>query len=264
MELNYKKHGDGSRTLVILHGLMGSLDNWQSLARKWGESFSVYTLDSRNHGRSPHHPSMNYDDMVEDLYGFCLDHDLESIYLLGHSMGGKTAMLFSLKYPEIVKKLIVADIAPVPYKGGHEPIFDAMVALRIDELSSRVEAEALLKENIKSRSIRQFVLKNLRRLESGSGYKWKINLSEIRDNYPMILGFNSHGLQYKGPVLFLRGGSSDYVDEKDIGDYREIFPRSFVRTIDKAGHWLHAEQPDLFYKYVKTFVLLKEKERMGD
>jgi len=263
MELNYKKHGEGERKLVILHGLMGSLDNWQTLARRWSETFTVFTLDQRNHGRSPHHSSMNYHDMVDDLYEFCLDHNLDKIYLLGHSMGGKTAMLFALKYPERVHKLIVADIAPVPYEGGHEPIFDAMVSLPVADLKGRSEADELLKASLPSRSIRQFILKNLSRNRDGEGYQWKINLEEIQDNYTAILGFDSHGLQYEGPVLFLRGGRSDYVNEADTKAYRETFPRCFVRTIDEAGHWLHSEQPDLFYKYVKTFILLKEKEPMA-
>lgn len=260
MLLNYKQYGKEYKTLVILHGLMGSLDNWQGLAKRWSEHFPVYVVDQRNHGRSPKSEQFNYDVMVEDLREFCHTHDLREINLLGHSMGGKVAMLFALKYPDLVEKLIVADIGPKSYEGKHEPIFEGMRDLPLDRIESRIMADEMLSASIPNASVRQFILKNLARKEQGDGYEWRVNLEDIVRNYPDILKFDAQGRQFLNPTLFIKGVFSDYIDQDEFDDYRKIFPNAALKTIEGAGHWLHADHPDLVYISVKVFAQLKQKE----
>lgn len=260
MQLNYKQYGKEYKTLIILHGLMGSLDNWQSLAKRWSEHFPVFIIDQRNHGKSPHDDDFSYDDMVEDLYEFCLEHDLREINLLGHSMGGKTAMLFALKYPELVEKLIIADIAPVSYDGWHHSIFKAMQAMPVEDLESRDEAEQYLMEAVPNSAVRKFILKNLKRKDEGDGYDWKLNLDVIIEHYPDILKFDAEGRTFHNPVLFIKGENSDYIDADNFDTYKTIFPQAALKTIENTGHWLHAENPDLVYISVKVFAQLKSKE----
>jgi pimeloyl-ACP methyl ester carboxylesterase len=259
MRLNFKQFGKDYRPLVILHGLMGSLDNWQSLARRWSENFPVYIVDQRNHGRSPHSEVFTYEAMVEDVLEFILEHDLRDINLLGHSMGGKTAMLFALKYPQYVGKLIVADIGPVSYTGGLEYIFDAMRALPLEEITSRQDAEEHMLRFIASPAISKFVLKNLKRNPDGPGYVWKINLDKVMEGYPEILKFDSEGRVFDKPTLFIKGENSDYINPDDFEAYKKIFPHAALKTIEGTGHWLHAEHPDLVYISVKVFAQLKQK-----
>jgi pimeloyl-ACP methyl ester carboxylesterase len=259
MQLNYKQYGKEYKTLVILHGLMGTLDNWQTLAKRWSEHFPVFVLDMRNHGKSPHSDEFSYDAMVEDVYEFCLEHDLREINLLGHSMGGKVAMYFALKYPELVDKLIVADIAPKTYPpGGHDNIFKAMETLPLDELKSRAEADEYMTKFIPSFPVRQFILKNLVRDEEQ--YKWKLNLPVLSKNYDKILAFDAAGRTFDHPTLFIKGEHSDYIHPDEFDDYKLIFPNAALKTIENTGHWLHAENPDLVYISVKVFAQLKLKE----
>lgn len=259
MRLNFKQYGKDYRPLVILHGLMGSLDNWQSLARRWSEHFPVYILDQRNHGKSPHSEDFSYHAMVEDLLEFILEHDLRDINLLGHSMGGKTAMLFALKYPQYVGKLIVADIGPKRYSGGLEYIFEAMQSLDLDEIETREEAEKAIRKNIPSAAVARFILKNLRRDSDGKGYEWKINLDTVIGGYREILDFDSEGRVFNKPTLFIKGEHSDYIDPEEFESYKKIFPKAALKTIEGAGHWLHADNPDLVYISVKVFAQLKQK-----
>lgn len=259
MQLNYKQFGKEYKTLVILHGLMGSLDNWQTLAKRWSEHFPVFVVDLRNHGKSPHSKDFSYDLMVEDIYEFCLEHDLREINLLGHSMGGKVAMHFALKYPDLVEKLIVADIAPITYKGGgHDQIFQAMKMLDLESLESRKAADEEMEKFIPSFPVRQFILKNLER--NGDVYSWKLNLDVLIENYNEILKFDAKGKTFNHPTLFIKGDNSDYINPDDFDEYKKIFPKAALKTIENTGHWLHAENPDLVYISVKVFAQLKAKE----
>ena len=258
MQLNYKQFGKEYKTLVILHGLMGSLDNWQSLAKRWSEHFPVFVLDLRNHGKSPHSKDFSYDLMVDDIYEFCVEHDLREINLLGHSMGGKVAMQFALKYPDLVEKLIVADIAPKKYTNrGHDQIFSAMKALDLAELDSRKAADEEMEKYIPSFPVRQFILKNLQR--NDEGYSWKLNLDVLIENYDKILDFDAKGLTFSHPTLFIKGDNSDYINPDEFDEYKKIFPNAALKTIENTGHWLHAENPDLVYISVKIFAQLKSK-----
>lgn len=254
IELNYKTFGQGD-PIVILHGLFGTLDNWQTIGRKLAEHHSVFLVDQRNHGRSPHTDELDYPLMAYDLEHFMENQWMFKATIMGHSMGGKTAMQFALLHPGMVEKLIVVDIAPKAYQGGHQPIFDALLNLNPEHISDRSEADARLKERIGEQSIRQFLLKNLSRKKGKDGYQWKMNLPVIHKHYPDLLkGLKVYDAPFEGEVLFIRGGRSNYIQEEDFYTIRELFPNAQVETIDEAGHWVHAEAPEKLLKLVLSFI----------
>jgi len=252
MELNYKMLGQGE-PLLILHGLFGMLDNWQTLGRRFAEHHLVYLLDQRNHGRSPHVQSMSYPEMAEDLHEFMVANWIHETSVLGHSMGGKTAMQLALTYPDSVSKLIVVDMAPKAYSGGHEFIFEALQELDLQAIQDRQEADTQLAERIAEQSIRLFLLKNLSRAKGG-GYRWKMNLPVIYEDYPQILAPLEAGSTYPGPALFIRGERSGYLRDEDWPDILERFPRARLETVAGAGHWVHAEAPDELFQLVIRFL----------
>ncbi len=177
MNLNYKTIGEG-QPLIILHGLLGMLDNWQSISRQFADYHQVFIIDQRNHGRSPHDELIDYPSMAEDLHDFLHEHDLQQVNIMGHSMGGKTAMQFAHTYPERVNRLIVVDIAPKTYPPGHQTIFEALLGVELDKVASRADVEEVLAAKIKEERIRLFLLKNLTRTKQGA-YRWKVNLEAI-------------------------------------------------------------------------------------
>jgi esterase len=253
VQLNFQKYGTGF-PLIILHGLFGSLDNWQTVARKLAEHFSVYVVDQRNHGASPHSEVFNYQVMAEDLLEFMDSHDLRRAHLLGHSMGGKTAMQFALSYPERTEKLIVADIAPKAYPPWHVPIFEALLSLDLSQYRSRKEIGDALSSGIPEAPLRQFLLKNLTTNPDGS-YRWKINLEGIYNNYGALSGeLATGGKTFEGPTLFIRGEHSDYILDSDEAAIRQIFPQAQFSIIQNAAHWLHAEKPVEFTNVAISFV----------
>ncbi len=249
--LNYKSFGEG-KPLLILHGLFGSLDNWVTLGRKFGEDFKVYLVDQRNHGQSFHSSDFSYDLMSEDLCQFMGELGLPKAHVIGHSMGGKTAMEFARKYPEKVEKLIVADIGPKSYPVHHSQIIKAFYAIPINDLSFRKEADDKLSSLITDFGVRQFLLKNLSR--EGQGFKWKMNLDAIAANIEEVGKALNQNALIKNETLFLRGGNSDYVLNDDFNLIHSVFPNSKVDTIEDVGHWLHAEKPTEFYNKVSEFL----------
>lgn len=251
MELNYKTFGQGD-PLVILHGLFGSLDNWQTLARQYAEHYTVFIIDLRNHGKSPHVDSHTYDEMAADIAHFMSDHWVFGARVIGHSMGGKVAMRLALDYPEQVQQLVVADIGVKQSARGHEEIFKAMAALDLPNLASRSDADAALRTRISTPSIRQFLLKNLSRNKEG-GYEWKMNLPVIRAHYDDILAPIASDTTFENPTLFVRGERSDYVLDEDWSGIQMLFPESELVTIPKVGHWLHAEAPEAFLAHTLRF-----------
>ncbi len=252
MELNYKVFGQGD-PVIILHGLFGTLDNWQTLAKKMAEHFTVFILDQRNHGRSPHLPDINYEVMAEDLREFMEQKWIHQAHIIGHSMGGKTAMHFALHHDDLVDKLVVVDIGPQVYIGNHDIIFNAMLGLDLKKLTSRKEAENQLAEKITSDAVRLFLLKNLTRNKTGS-YEWKLNLPVIYKNYKNILSRIQGDFPFEGETLFVRGEKSDYLEENDMKNIHTLFPNATMTSLD-AGHWIHAEVPDDFLKAVLNFLL---------
>lgn len=252
MDLNYKSFGQGD-PIVILHGLFGTLDNWQTIAKALAETHTVYIVDQRNHGRSPHFSTMSYALMAEDLKEFMESHWIFKAHIIGHSMGGKTAMQFAADHPEMVDKLVIVDIGPQAYPGGHQEIFDALFALDLKKLDSRKEAAALLKPKIPDAGVRQFLLKNLTR-DKSNGYRWKMNLPVIYENYNDILRAIEPDVHFERKTLFIRGGKSNYIRDQDIPVIKSKYPSAKVTTIEKAGHWVHAEAPEAFLQAVQAFL----------
>ena len=252
MDLHFAAYGSGP-PLIILHGLLGSGDNWVTVSRKLGERFRVFAVDARNHGRSPHNPRFDLEVMAEDVVHFMDQHDLGSTALLGHSMGGKTAMQFALTRPDGVGKLIVVDIAPRGYPHDHDELLDALETIDLASFSERVEVEEALTRSVPRKAVRQFLVKNLRRDESG-GLVWKMNLPVIRENYATIAGDIPAKGEFRGPTLFIRGGRSSYVRHDDRELILKMFPNANIHTIGEAGHWVHADAPEEFVKVVGEFV----------
>lgn len=252
MKLAYQSYGAGE-PLVILHGLFGSRDNWHMLSRKIGEHYHVFAVDQRNHGNSPHDDRFDYPVMADDLRGFIEQHSLHSVNLLGHSMGGKTAMQFALNYPAYLARLIVADIAPRAYPPHHDEIFEAMCALDLTALQTRQEMDQALATHISDKAIRQFIMKNVARDENGA-FRWKLNLDAIQQNYDAIAAQVEGGAPFHKPTLFVRGEHSDYVADDDEPQIRALFPEAQIVTLAGAGHWLHAEKPAEFLQIVQDFL----------
>lgn len=254
MKLAYRKYGEG-QPLLILHGLFGQSDNWNTLAKRFGENgFEVYTIDQRNHGLSPHSPEWNYDVMASDVREFIDEHKLEHPVLLGHSMGGKTAMTFALNYDGILDKLIVSDIAPIAYPAHHNEVIKALQSVNFDVVKTRKEAEEVLSHYIKDFGTKQFLLKNIYWEDSSSErMNWRFNLPVIADRYSDIM---TEVVDKTSRVnsLFVKGEKSNYISDEDNHAIASRFPNYKVVTIPNSGHWIHAEQPALFYDEVMKFI----------
>lgn len=252
MKLNFKTFGQGE-PLIILHGLFGTLDNWQTLAKQFAENYLVYIVDQRNHGRSPHVDTINYPAMAEDLRVFMEENWIHQAHVLGHSMGGKTAMQFAFDFPDMVDKLIVVDIAPKAYVGGHQAIFDALFSMDLSTIDNRKAAEEQLLTKVEDVGTRQFLLKNLTRNKEGQ-YRWKMNLSVLYQDYQDILAAIMPDPVYDGPTLFIRGGASNYIADSYIPTLHQLFSDVKVETVADAGHWVHAQSPKELRVLVESFL----------
>tara|TARA_R110002072_G_scaffold12987_2_gene55210 strand:- start:83078 stop:83848 length:771 start_codon:yes stop_codon:yes gene_type:complete len=245
--------GDG-KPFVILHGLLGMGDNWKTLGTKFSEDgYQVHLVDLRNHGRSFHSDDFNYTVMASDLKFYCEHYKLEDIVLLGHSLGGKTAMKFAVTYPDFLSKLLVADISPKQYPQHHQDILKALSLLDFSILKSRGEAEKILSNYIKDLGTRQFLLKNLY-WESKGKLSLRVNLNSISENIEEVGKPLEQNAVYQGETLFLRGEKSGYIEAIDEILIKKHFPKATIITISKAGHWLHAENPSEFYQIVMNFL----------
>ncbi len=252
MKLNFKKTGQGE-SLIILHGLFGSADNWYSIAKELGNNYTLYLVDLRNHGDSPQSDEWNFKVMTEDLAKMMADEKLDAAHLMGHSMGGKVVMNFALQHPEKVKKLIVADISPRHYPVHHQKILEGLNAVDLKQLKSRKEAEDILADYIPEAGIRQFLLKSLGRDDEGK-FIWKINLPVITENIENVGEALKGDKTFDNPTLFMGGANSDYIGEEDKADISRFFPNSNIIHLKNAGHWLHAEQPEAVIETVKIFL----------
>jgi pimeloyl-ACP methyl ester carboxylesterase len=252
MQLNFKKLGEQGDHLIILHGLFGMLDNWQTLAGQFAQHYQVWIVDQRNHGKSPHSQEFNYRILADDLDDFMQQHGIQTAHLIGHSMGGKTVMEFALVYPQKIQKLIVVDIAPKAYFGGsHLRLIDAMRSLDLSKVNRRNDADNMLKERIPEEGVRLFLLKNL--MYTDHGYDWKVNLASLDANYKIITGSIDRG-NYDGPTLFIRGEQSDYIQLDDMDEIKEMFTNAEFVTIAGVGHWVHAEAPKEFLSIAEDFL----------
>lgn len=253
MNLNYKVFGEGD-PVVIIHGLFGTLDNWQTIAKKLSKDFMVFILDLRNHGRSPHSDDFNYQIMANDVQEFMENNWIYKANVIGHSMGGKVAMQLANQTPDMVNKLVLVDMAPKPYEGSHEEIFQAMFALDLATLESRKEADEQMRSQIPSYAVRQFLIKNLSINKDTQQYEWKINLPIIYNNYKHILDYTPITPPYEGPTLFIKGETSNYIILEELETYRKYFPKATIKTVLQAGHWVHAEQPARFLETLTKFL----------
>lgn len=253
MTLYFQEVGKG-KPLVILHGLFGSSDNWRTISLRLGEDRTVYSLDLRNHGRSGHDDAHGYPEMTRDLAETLDFIDSGPVDLIGHSMGGKTAMRFALERPEQVAKLVVVDMAAKAYPPQHSKEIEALKSINLAEHTNRRDVEALLDEKLGNKAVVQFFMKGLNRAEDKT-FSWRFNLKALDQEYEKILEGLPEGGQFEGPTLFVRGGNSPYVKDEDMETARKFFPNAELATIPDAGHWVHAEAPKAFLKEVEGFLL---------
>lgn len=247
-----KIEGSG-KPLLILHGFLGMSDNWKSLGTQFAVDFQVHMLDLRNHGRSIHSDDLSYEIMAQDVYEYCLEHNLSSINSIGHSMGGKVAMLLATSHPELVDKLIVADIAPKFYPQHHQDILAGLNAVDFSKQPSRSDVEAIMAKFIPDFGTRQFLMKNLFWKEPGQ-LAFRFNLAVFNKKMDEIGVALPQSARFLKPTLFIRGGNSKYILDSDFEDIKEHFPNSSIETIPNVGHWLHAENPAEFYQKVTSFL----------
>jgi len=263
MEMFFRKLGEGS-PLIIVHGLYGSSDNWLSIGRELARDFQVFLVDLRNHGNSQHTERHTYALMKLDLLEFLDRHDIDKAIMIGHSMGGKAVMNFAADFPERVASLVVIDIGPKNYHSltelssqdiDHMNILNGMQSIDFKKVKTREDADAQLAGYIKSTRIRNFLLKNVKHNRDNT-YSWKINVPLLIRELPAILeGLDQKKTGITGfPVLFIRGESSPYIKDEDFTEIRNFFPNSEFVTIPGAGHWLHAEKPELLVKNLRYFL----------
>ena len=251
MELHVRILGDGP-PLVLLHGLFGSNENLGGVARALADRFTVYGLDLRNHGRSPHGRRMDYATMANDVRETLDAHALDRPALLGHSLGGKTAMELALTAPDRVERLVVVDIAPIAYDRRHDQELEALHALDLSSLRSRGDADRALAGDIPNKAIRQFLLKNL--VRGDDGFEWRMPLETIYAEYEHIAAAPAAAGPYDGPAMFVRGGDSDYLPRDAEPAIRKRFPEARIETVPGAAHWVHVDAPEAFLEIVGAFL----------
>ncbi|RUO62156.1 alpha/beta fold hydrolase [Pseudidiomarina insulisalsae] len=249
--VNYEVMGNKGPAVLLIHGLFGDLDNLKRLARDLEEDHRVIVMDCRNHGDSFHSEKMNYQVMAEDVAQLLAHLKLKKVSIVGHSMGGKLAMEFALSHPEQVHVLVVADVAPVAYDARHRHILDALESIDLSKVKSRQDADQQLAQAVDDRGVRQFLLKNLQRVDDS--YQWRLNLPVIDACYDEISGAVRKG-SFDGPVLFIKGGDSNYLTEAHRQAVTSRFNNVDIKIIEGTGHWLHAEKPRIFNRLVRAFL----------
>jgi esterase len=252
MNLHYSTFGKGP-ALIILHGFLGSMDNWVTLCRRFSANYHVIAFDARNHGRSPHDGRFDIGTMADDLEELMDRLRIASASILGHSMGGKTAMQFALSRPDRTEKLIVVDIAPRRYEHIHEDLLDALSSIDLTRYRERMEVDRALAGDIQSIAVRQFLLKNIRR-DGAGGMHWKMNLPVLREHYHRVAEDVPAGGSFTHPTLFVRGEHSHYILDGDRIPIVRLFPGAVIRTVPGAGHWVHADAPEAFFNVVSEFL----------
>lgn len=250
VKLHHKEIGSGP-ALLIMHGLLGSLDNWSTISRSLAEYFTVFMLDLRNHGKSPHTEAFSYELMAKDVLRFIEDHEISLPHMIGHSMGGKVLFEMLRSGSDQLGKKIVLDIAPKAYPDVHFNILDVMEKMPLTQIRGRSEAEEWMKTYIDDQRVRQFILKNLDR-NSHQEFEWKVNLSAVSKNYTNISSAISLDHIVDGEIYFVHGQLSDYVNHSDEDEIRCIFPQAKFIAVEGAGHWIHADQPQKLIEIIKN------------
>jgi len=253
MEILHATIKGTGKPLLILHGYFGMSDNWKTLGNQFSENYEVHLIDQRNHGRSFHDAAFNYTLLVEDLYRYILHHQLEKVHLLGHSMGGKTAMLFAVTHPQMVDKLLIADISPRKYEPHHNAILAGLNSIDFSIQTTRALVDAKLAELIPEVGVRQFLLKNVYWIEKGR-LAFRFYLKSLTENNAHIGDALPNGTFFAGETLFLKGAKSGYITAQELPIIDRYFSKATVVTIANAGHWLHAENPKYFYNAVVGFL----------
>tara|TARA_B110000305_G_scaffold87891_1_gene99068 strand:- start:6645 stop:7406 length:762 start_codon:yes stop_codon:yes gene_type:complete len=252
MKLHYRELGEGE-PLMILHGLFGFSDNWQTHGKKLSEYYRVILVDLRNHGHSDWSEKFSYEIMADDIKELCDELNLSKLILLGHSMGGKVAINFAQKHEDLLKKLIVVDMGTKGYSMHHNHILRGIHSVKLEGVSSRRKAADQMNEFIESEGIKQFLLKNLFWKEKGK-LAWRMNVDILEREMPNILGQMTDD-EVMTPTLFIRGEMSNYILDEDIEDLEGQFPDSEFATVANAGHWVHAEAPGEFIDILLGFCL---------
>ncbi len=252
MRLHHQEFGQGE-PLIILHGFLGSGDNWRSIARHLGQHYHCYVVDLRNHGMSFHDADCSYSAMAGDVSAFINEHRIYAPTLMGHSMGGKVAMQVAFENEEQIKSLVVVDIAPKPYENRHGGILEAMYRLSLSDFSALTDLDAALSQDIPVKELRAFILKNMAR-DAGM-FKWKINVPILRDNIARITEAPILEGRIDVPSLFIKGAYSDYIDvPEDESLIASFFENYYIDIVPKAGHWVHAQNPEVFLNMVQAFL----------
>jgi len=251
MQLNVKQVGSGP-PVVLIHGLFGSLENLAGIARKLGEHYCVYSLDLPNHGRSPHTDTTSLALLADAVYHWQQKQAFSHASFIGHSLGGKVVMELALSYPRLVDKLAVLDIAPVHYEPHHNTVFDGLLALKLEQLSNRAEADGALAKHVAEPAVRSFLLKNL--AKQPQGYGWRMNLATLHNSYPKLVSGNRADGCFRGKTLFLKGANSNYIEAQHRGQILSLFPSAQVKVVADTGHWLHADKPDLVARLLLRFL----------
>lgn len=251
--LAYNQFGEEGEAIVIVHGLFGSARNWQAIAKRLAARYRVFAVDLRNHGESPWAPTMSFPEMADDLGAFLDARGLDEAIVIGHSVGGKTAMRMALQHPDRVDALVVVDIAPVSYDHTHLELVEAMAAPDLGGLQRRSEVEERLAASIPDAPTRRFLMQNV--VTTESGLAWRINLDAIAQSMPALTDFpDEGGHEYDGRALFISGERSDYIDTRHHDAIFALFPQCEFAVIADAGHRVHAEQPDRFLGRVVDFL----------
>ena len=254
MNLNFKSLGSGF-PLIILHGLLGSLDNWQSIAKHFSAHFQVFIIDQRNHGRSPHSKEFSYELLVNDLLEFMEQQNILQAHFIGHSMGGKVVMKLALEHPDKVARLIVVDVAPVEYEDRHSQVFKALFAVDLKTIETRQQAEAILRTHLgDDESTVQFLMKGLYR-DDDNKFQWRFNVDALYEAYDEISSGISSGKPFEGETLFIKGEKSEYINAANFSDIIDLFPNNQLAEIPGSGHWVHADSPNEFIAAVDRFLL---------
>ena len=238
--------------LLILHGLFGESKNWNSIAKEMSSDFEVHLIDQRNHGDSFHHQEHNYEILANDLYNYINEHSLKKYSIIGHSMGGKVAMQFSLMYPDEIQNLIIVDIAPKEYANEHYAIFEGLQQVLL-ESNSRKEAQNILMHYVKDMTVVNFLLKGFS-LSDSCKPQFKFNIHALEKNISNLLGTLKKHNNFNGMTYFLSGSESNYIQSSDSKDISKLFPRNKIITINNAGHWIHFEAKESFLHTIKTIL----------